>query len=72
MSKPIQFFIIRFSHKHGHDVWPHFSQKEPSEDDIIKELEDAGTWDGGDEYVEITGPFEVPGGARYPKDWTAA
>jgi hypothetical protein len=58
----MKFYIIRYSHRHGHDVWPHFSDEEPAEADIIEELEAAGQWEGEkrDEYVEIYGPFETP------------
>lgn len=54
------FYIIRFSHRHGNDLWPHFSKEAPSEEDIIENLKEGEIWDGGDEYVEITGPFTNP------------
>jgi hypothetical protein len=54
------FYIIRFSHKHGSDVWPRFTENAPSEDDIIDELKAADLWDGRDEYVEVYGPFQDP------------
>ena len=61
----MRFFIVRFSHKHGSDVWPVFRDEEPAEADIIAELKAAETWDEGDDnrmdtYIEVTGPFENP------------
>ena len=55
----MNLYIIRYSHRHGHDVWPVFATKAPTEDEIIEGLEE---WEGEerDEFVEITGPFEVP------------
>jgi len=55
----MNLYIIRYSHRHGHDVWPVFSTTEPSEDEIIANLDD---WEGeeADEYLEITGPHPYP------------
>lgn len=66
-----RFWIIYYNHKHGADVWPDWSDDEPSESDIIEELEAAGSLDEGeidriDTYVEIRGPFYVPG--RDPRE----
>lgn len=59
------FYIVRFSHKHGSDVWPVFSKEAPTEAGIVAELKAAETWEESDDnrldtYVEISGPFENP------------
>lgn len=55
----MNLYIIRYSHRHGHDVWPVFATEQPSEDEVIAGLED---WEGeeADEYIEIYGPFDIP------------
>lgn len=66
-DKPAQsrsMHIIRFSHRHGSDVWPTWRDEAPDEDEIIKELEAADLWDGDDECIEIYGPFEIPKGTK--------
>ena len=55
----MNLYIIRYSHRHGHDVWPVFSTKAPTEDEIIEKLEE---WEGEekDEFIEISGPHPHP------------
>lgn len=55
-----QLWIVVYSHRHGTDVWPLYQAEMPAEEDIIEKLEEDGTWDGEDEYVEIRGPFPLP------------
>lgn len=55
----MQLYLIRYSHSHGHDVWPVFASEAPTEDEIIANLDD---WEGEekDEYIEIYGPHPFP------------
>lgn len=58
-------YIIRYSHKHGNDVWPEFRADAPDEEDVVTELRLGGAWEDGDEaridtYVEVYGPFDIP------------
>jgi len=57
-------YIVRFYHRHGNDVWPVWRDKAPTEEEVIEELKNLGQWDGGDEYIEIYGPFKIPEGAK--------
>jgi len=57
-------YIVRFYHRHGNDVWPVWSDKSPTEEEIIEDLKREDMWDGVDEYVEIYGPFEIPKDAK--------
>lgn len=54
------FWIVIYTHRHGVDVWPFFSDEMPTESEITNNLDD---WEGDtreDEYVEVRGPFTVP------------
>lgn len=58
----MEVWVVRYSHRHGHDVWVEWS--EPSEQDVIASLKSDGVWDETDDqdgsYVEIYGPFTKP------------
>lgn len=60
-KNPKQLFIVTFHHRHGTDVWPSF---EPiTEEEVIEKLKANDEWEGDtrdDEYVEVTGPFDIP------------
>lgn len=59
--KPKQVWLVRYSHRHGDDVWPVFHAT--TEDEQIEELRQADTWEGdtrSDEYLEVYGPFPIP------------
>ena len=55
----MKFWIILYHHRHGTDTWPVFSERKPTEKQIIESLED---WEGEvkNEWIEIVGPFTVP------------
>ena len=56
-----QLFIVTYHHRHGTDVW--LSLGSITEEEVIEKLKAADEWEGDtrdDEYVEITGPFEIP------------
>jgi len=71
MSKPIRFFIVRQQLWNDENVWPWFGQEAPTKERIIEELKiDSPNEDFETDYLySIEGPYEVPGGARYPRDW---
>lgn len=53
-------WVILYFHRYGTDGWPWFSQRKPTEKQVISTLMD---WEGDereDEWVEIVGPWEVP------------
>ena len=53
-------WIVRYSHRYGHDCWPEFRAEDSplSEEEVIDGLED---WEPDrDEYIEIFGPFALP------------
>lgn len=56
MGQANKLWIVRYSHRHGHDVWPVLSPEMPNEDEVIEGIED---WEGEekDEYIEVYGPF---------------
>ena len=62
MAQETKLYIVVHNHRHGLDVTPTYRTEEPSADDIIEELKEAGCWDVRDEpddltYVEVRGPF---------------
>lgn len=52
----MNLYIVRYSHRHGHDVWPVFATKAPTEDEIIAGLDEFEP--ERDEFIEIYGPFD--------------
>jgi len=61
-----KLFIVTYHHKHGFDTWPVFADERPTDDEIIENLRREGSWDDDDDdrfdtYIDVTGPFELPG-----------
>lgn len=56
----MKLWIVTYTHRHGADVWPRFADEAPSE--IDEQLELGETWEGNDagDWLEISGPFDVP------------
>ena len=59
-------WVIKYSHRGGTDVAPWFSETEPSVDDLLNNIDDCPLLDkyncmDDEEFVEIVGPFKVPG-----------
>ena len=56
----MNLWIVTFTHRHGADSWPRFQDQAPTEEEEISDLGD--TWEGEDrgDFLDITGPFEVP------------
>jgi len=52
-------YIVVYSHKHGITTWPEFQDEPLTVDDVIEELTD---WQPDEEFIQIDGPFAVPGG----------
>ena len=58
MKLDMPLYIIRYSNRHGNDVWPIVSCKNISEEDVIQDLREDDQWeDRHDEFIEIYGPF---------------
>lgn len=56
----MKLWLVQFTHRHGADTWPRFANKRPYAGEEIAELGD--TWEGEEkgDYLEITGPFDMP------------
>jgi len=66
----MKFWIVRYSHRHGDDCWPIWTDEEPTIKWLLKSDPDfASNYEGEesgkdewreDEYVEFYGPFYTP------------
>ncbi len=57
----MRFWIILYTHRHGHDVWPIFQETDPKWGELHDDLEKWGYEpDREDEDVDIIGPFNTP------------
>jgi hypothetical protein len=55
------FWIVRWYHSHGHDVWPVWQRQEPTLDDLRKNKDFAtymGDVNSETEGIEIYGPYK--------------
>lgn len=76
----MKFFIVRYSHRFGDDVWPVWQNEQPTLLSLLeKEVGFAEDWEGEDprfpenhdyrhdEFIEVYGPFEVPNASKRSK-----
>ena len=53
----LKCWIVDYSHKYGHDVWPIFSVRAPT---LKKVKEDICNFEPSTEHIEIEGPWSIP------------
>lgn len=60
IQKPFKLWIVIYQHRFGTDAMPVWTDKEPDLDEFAKTLTEFEP-DREDEYLELSGPFDIPG-----------
>lgn len=58
----MKLWIVTYTNRHGADVWPRFAEEEPTEEAEIAELGNSWEGESAGDYLEISGPFDLPSG----------